>query len=239
MALKTVVEDMSNIAPDTRREMYSLFERYYDETTEARFLDDLRDKDAALLIRDEEDRLCGFSTLAVYATSCHGRKLAVVFSGDTIIDRAHWGSPAFAFSWIRHIGRIAARQPDLPLFWLLIVKGHRTYRFLPTFGLDFTPDWRSPPDPRLENLKHALASEKFGDAYDRNTGIVRFEPSRGHLSADLAQVSAREARRPDVRFFLERNPGYVAGDEMVCLCELRPDNMRDLTLRLFRQGVEA
>ena len=47
----------------------------------------------------------------------------------------------------------------------------------------------------------------------------------------------RERKRPDVAYFLQCNPGYASGDELVCLCELSTDNMRPLTRRLFVQGM--
>ncbi|MBL8575023.1 MAG: hypothetical protein JNM13_15215 [Hyphomicrobiaceae bacterium] len=234
--LEATVEDVGGLDEATRRRMYALFQRYYDATSEPRFLADLADKHRVVLINDETGRLCGFSTLAIDRLEHQGRPLLVVFSGDTIIDRAHWGSQVFAHAWIREIGRIAATAPDLPLYWLLIVKGHRTYRYLPTFGLTFVPDWRRPDDPALDALKHALASRRFGPAYDPARGIVSFDRSRGHLAAEWAMPGEREARRADVRFFLARNPGYVRGDELVCLAALAPDNMRPLTRRLFEAG---
>jgi len=217
--------------------MYTLFERYYLATSPARFERDLDGKDTVFLLYDEHGRLRGFSTLAVWPMEVGGTSIRVVFSGDTIIERAHWGSHAFAFSWIRQIGRIAAAAPLTPLYWLLTVKGHRTYRYLPAFGLDFVPDWRKPDDARLGALRDAIASRRFGADYDRDTGIVRFPRSQGHLAPHWAAVTSRESVRADVRFFLERNPGHVTGDELVCLCELSPANMRPLTGRLFRQGL--
>ena len=219
--------------------MYALFERYYLATTPELFASDLAGKDTVFLLRDAQERLCGFSTLAVSRMEVDGKRVRIVFSGDTIIDRAHWGSQTFAFSWLRHIGRIALDEPETPLYWLLIVKGHRTYRYLPAFGVAFTPDWRRPADARLEAVKHAVARARFGRAYDQEAGVVRHAESRGHLAPEWGSVSAREALRPDVNFFLQRNPGYVRGEELVCLCELAPDNMRPLTRRLFLQGVQA
>jgi hypothetical protein len=217
--------------------MYALFERYYLATSPDLFQSDLADKDTVFLLHDACGRLCGFSTLSTSRTQVGVKPIRIIFSGDTIIDRAHWGSQAFAFAWLRHIGRISLEAPDEPLYWLLIVKGHRTYRYLPAFGLAFTPDWRRPEDQRLEALKHTVAIARFGDAYDPASGLVRYAKSRGHLAAEWATVSEREASRPDVRFFLERNPGYGRGDELVCLCELQAHNMRPLTRRLFLQGA--
>ena len=200
---------------------------------------DLSGKDSVILLRDDTGKVCGFSTLATFPFRHDGRVLRIVFSGDTIIERAYWGSQSFAYAWIRHIGKLARQVPDVPLYWLLIVKGHRTYRYLPAFGLKFVPDWRGNEDSGLMNLRDAVAAARFGAAYDHETGLVRHAPSQGHLAAEYADISGRERKRADVRYFLQRNPGYAQGDELVCLCELAPDNMRPLTRRLFAQGLVA
>ena len=218
-----------------REKLYSLYARYYAAADRETFERDLNGKDSAFLVWDG-DQLAGFSTLQVSRTLLDGAPIRVAYSGDTIIERAYWGSTAFSFAWVRHMGRLAA-QEDAPLFWLLIVKGWRTYRYLATFGLEFVPDWRKPDHPSLARLRDALALSQFGAAYDCSAGLVRYSNSQGHLASPWAVPSEREARRPDVEFFLSRNPGYVRGDELVCLIELSSANMRPLTRRLFEQGT--
>ena len=237
--LNATVIDVVKLDRDVRRAMYALFERYYLATSPQMFARDLASKDTVILLHDEENRLCGFSTLATCTMNVGGETIRIVFSGDTIVERAHWGSHALAFAWIRHIGKIAAQAPGIPLFWLLIVKGHRTYRYLPAWMLDFTPDWRHPADTWLTALKDATATARFGTAYDREAGVLRFAASQGHLAPEWAGVTPREALRPDVRFFLERNPGYARGDELVCLGELAASNLRPLMRRLFLQGAAS
>ena len=53
---------------------------------------DLNNKDWIILLRDEHDRLQGFSTLALYETEFNGKPISVVYSGDTIIRREYWGT---------------------------------------------------------------------------------------------------------------------------------------------------
>ena len=189
--LTSVVVSVADLDPRLRGAMYRLFERYYLGASPARFERDLARKDQVLLLRDGEGDLCGFSTVAVSAMLHKGAPIRVVYSGDTIVERAHWGSPVFAFSWLRHIGKIAAREPAVPLYWLLIVKGHRTYRYLPTFGLQFVPDWRGPGDAALGALKDVIAERQFGAAYDRAAGIVRFDQPESRLAPQWAAVTPR------------------------------------------------
>ena len=82
-----------------------------------------------------------------------------------------------------------------------------------------------------------LARHRFNTAYDSERGVVSFQQSRGHLKPLWAEVEPGEALRPDVAFFLRSNPGYVHGDELVCLTELSSSNLRPLARRVFAQGL--
>jgi hypothetical protein len=236
--LKATIHPASVLAESEREEMWTLYSRFYAGTSRARFRADLAGKDTALILRDEWQRLQGFSTLALSRTEFEGMPIRVLFSGDTIIERAHWGSQVLAFNWLRHAGALQRREPEVPLYWFLIVKGQRTYRYLPTFAREFTPDWRAPAEPHSSRLLATLAEARFGAAYDRLTGVIRFRESHGHLAPEWAQISEREATRDDVQFFLRRNPGYARGDELACLCELSAANLRPLARRIF-EGEEG
>lgn len=231
--LNCTVHPVRSLSPSERAEMWALYSRFYQGTSPERFRRDLSEKDTALILRDRSERLQGFSTLVTWTREFEGAPVRVLFSGDTIVEREHWGSQALAFSWLRHAGELKRMQPAVPLYWFLIVKGHRTFRYLPTFALEFLPDWRTSPPPEMSRLLTLLARGKFGDAYDPVTGVIRFSESHGHLADPWARISARAAEREDVQFFLRRNPGYVRGDELACLSELSSRNLRPLAKRIF------
>ena len=222
-----------------RKKMYDLYERYYGNTDFSRFSSDLANKDFVLLLFDETESLQGFSALTVYERQFEGREIRVVFSGDTVVDERHWGQQALALSWLRLAGQIKAEKPEQPLYWLLISKGHRTYRYLSAFSHDFypAPD-RTTPHQTLE-LMHFLARDRFGEAYDPVAGILRFPQSLGNLRAEYAQIPQAHLRLRVVEFFLERNPGYANGEELVCLCELSATNLRPIARRAFLAGIAS
>jgi hypothetical protein len=83
-----------------------------------------------------------------------------------------------------------------------------------------------------------LARERFGEDYDAGRGVISFDAPHGHLKTSWAEIPEKDRSRPEVVFFLERNPGYVHGDELVCLTELAPDNLRPLANRLFCEGMK-
>jgi hypothetical protein len=232
-ALTSKIVPVSAVSSSDREEMWNLYRRFYAGTDRALFERDLEQKDSLLLLHDGEQRIQGFSTIAVGITEFEGAPIRFVFSGDTIIERAHWGTQALAFTWLRYVGELKRERPELPLFWFLIVKGHRTFRYLPAFAREFYPHWQRDTPQRMTALMNKLAREKFGPAFDDTSGVVRFPESHGHLAEPFAEANEREAEREDVSFFLRRNSGYRQGDELVCLCELSLENLRPLARRLF------
>lgn len=219
------------------RNMASLYLASYDGSSEALFLSDLAGKDEVLLV-NAAGKLVGFTTLRVFERDWQGRRIRVVYSGDTVVEQAHWGQQALAFAWIARMGALKHEQPETPLYWFLLVKGHRTFRYLPVFGKSFHPHW-SIDRSDLKPLADALATGFFPEAYNPATGVVEFAESRGHLKARIAHPDPDELERDGVRFFLERNPGFARGHELVCLCEVEEHNMKPLTLRLFRKGCHG
>ncbi len=219
--------------------MFDLYHRYYAASERTRFEADLRDKDYVILLKDVEGIFRGFSTLAVYDFDFAGRARRALYSGDTIIHHDFWGSQALPLAWCQMAGRIKAEAPEIPLYWFLIVKGHRTYRYLSLFARRFYPTWRYPTPADVHALMDHLAAGKFGEHYDPRRGVVHFHRSRGHLRGDWARIPEHVRNKPDVRFFLQRNPDYHRGDELVCLTELHADNLRSHALRAFRETCPA
>jgi len=212
--------------------MAKLYLTNYDGCSEVRFCRDLAEKDEALLVYTG-GRLVGFTTFEVYDRTWNNKAIRVIYSGDTIMDRKHWGQQALAFAWIKRMGEIKRQHPSIPFYWFLLVKGHRTFRYMPTFGKTFFPHW-SASRGDLKPLADQLAGEKFGSDYNRLTGVVEFPFSHGHLKSELAEPNPEEIAKEAVRFFIERNPGYKQGHELVCICEMEEFNMKPLTKRLFR-----
>jgi hypothetical protein len=245
--LRTELRAAADISVGTKDEMYALFARAYDATDRQRFLTDLAAKRDVLLLRDGEGRIAGFTTLAVFEdegdrgedgeSEDRGHPIRVVFSGDTLVDPACWGSNTLNFAWIRHVARIRAEAPETPLYWLLLSKGFRTYRYLSTFAHQYVPRRDGPDDPALVALRDRLAARLFWPAFDKTRGIVAHDPPRDRLAAPLATLPKTGRAAGEARFFAQRNPGYLHGEELVCLCPLDDSNMRPFAQRLYRQAI--
>ena len=234
LALRVKWKKTATLTIRERNEMARLYMAYYNGIKRGLFFNDLASKEEVLWLEDG-DQLAGFTSYVIYERHWRGRRIRIVFSGDTIVVPAQWGQQALAFRWIERMGRLKANQPTVPLYWFLICKGHRTYRYLSAFAQHYYPH-PSNPLPDLKMLANFLAEDRFGPDYNRATGVVAFSPSRGHLCAAIADPRSREKARPDVDHFLLSNPGFREGHELVCLCELSSANLKPLGRRLFEKG---
>jgi hypothetical protein len=217
--------------------MYVLFERYYDSVSEAQFLADLSGKSHVIELR-EDGALRGFSTIALIDFTCGNMARRAIFSGDTIIDHRYWGEQVLPLVFCEFAGALHASAPDTPLYWFLISKGHRTYRYLKLFAREYYPCADAGTSPEMQACMDVLANARFGEHYDAARGVLRFPSSRGHLKPQWADVRESQRARAEVRFFLQRNPGYASGDELVCLTRLIPGNLRSYARRAFEWGMK-
>lgn len=206
-----------------RAEMFSLLSKHFDGVTPEQFEHDLSEKNWVVEIRHEQ-RLVGFSTLLVRADEFEGCPFTAIYSGDTIMSPEAWGTTALARTWIAAVNGLRAASPECPCYWLLLTSGFRTYRFLPVFWKEFFPRHEMPTPVGRQRLLDYLARRRYGRCYDASRGIVSF-PCPQKLCGELGALPIGRAGKPDVAFFLSRNPGHADGDELACLTEIDADNL--------------
>ncbi len=231
---RTSIISVKDLTQHTRELMSDLYLTYYEGSDRRLFHTDLDRKSEVLLLYAAE-KFIGFTTLHLYDYVWQGQTILVVYSGDTIVEPKYWGQHTLAYAWIRRMGELHRTHPERKIYWFLIVKGHRTYRYMPVFGKSFYPHW-SEDRLDLKPLADALAQAKFGADYNARTGVVEFQTSKGHLRPDLARPTEEEMGKDAVQYFIKRNPRYLIGHELVCLCEITEENMKPLTRRVFTSG---
>lgn len=214
---------VATLSQEVLEEMRCLFDQVYQG--DGSFASDLAEKDWVLLLRDEQ-QLVGFSTLLRRSMVFEGNPLVIFFSGDTVTQKSHRNRFDLPQLWARSVFQLVEREQD-PCYWFLISSGFRTYRFLPIFYREFFPRYDRPTPPPLQRLMDHLGRNYFPEEYDPQRGIVRLStPCREPLPARRLDAHAQ--------FFLERNPGWEQGHELVCLTRLSPENQSPALQRLLR-----
>ena len=213
--------------------MYGLISRYFAEFDRQQFESDLAEKDDVVVIR-VDDEVVGFSTMQLSEERVNGEDIQVLFSGDTIIDTRYWDTHELQRCFAERAAR-AMRESDLPLYWLLICGGYRTYRYLPIFFEEFWPRHDRATPAETQVLMDALAGKRFGSAYQQGVVIE----SNGYLSEGVSPIEEKQLKNPHVAFFNETNPGHIRGHELVCLTRFSEDNMKRPLLKLIQRSQAA
>jgi hypothetical protein len=217
-----------------KTEMFQLLSRHFDGVSAGQFARDLAEKNLALLLQRGEN-LVGFSTLLSYTTAFENEPISVIYSGDTIVSPEAWGTMALPRAWVAGVEALRAALPPGRCFWLLLTSGFRTYRFLPVFWREFFPRFDAETPQEIKRLLPTLARERFGSQFDFAAGVVRFN-SPQRLRGGLTEVPSSRESDPHIAFFLNSNPGWTSGDELVCLTELKPENLTLAGRRMMPQS---
>ena len=225
---------LARIDAGQRQAMLALLQAHFDGVDAAAFHEDLQAKQGAILLRDAQGALLGFSTWLFYDDACEGERVRVAYFGDTIVDRRAWNSPALPAAVIRLLMDEAARAAPQRLFSLLLCAGFRTYRFMRFFCRDYVP--RPGGDPALLRRRDGMARRRFGAQYDAATGVVRLQRGAYRLKPGLAEPDGHLLSDPAAAYFVQADPGWRQGDELVCLAEMREDNLSAVSRRLLRAG---
>ena len=199
--------------------MERLYREFYVGADEADFRRDLAEKDYAILLRGTG--VCGFSTMKLVEVA----EMRVLFSGDTVVETSQRGQWGLAGGFGHMIKFVEGMSPDETAYWLLISKGARTYRFLPTFFRRYVPG--PVADADLSARLARVASAFYPREYNPATGVLHFVGKKDRLRGDLLRRDTESVR------FRALNPGWMNGDELCCLAPLATDNLNRLGLRVI------
>jgi hypothetical protein len=217
-----------------RDAMFTLMDRHYENVAPGAFAADLEEKDWVIVLTDPHTgTLCGFSTQMLLHVEVAGRPVQALFSGDTIVDRDRWGDSALAHAWGHLAMSLIDAHEDAELYWFLISKGYKTYRFLPLFFHEFYPRHNVATPVWARTVLDALGSYKYPAMYDPTAGVVKADCNKDRLRPGVAELTPERLRDPHVRFFAGRNPGHTFGDELCCLAPLTRANLTPAAYRVI------
>lgn len=201
--------------------MHALFETYYDHGPLDTFMSDLEKKDGVFLVRRKRDHtIVGFSTLGIYHFQHQGRRVTGLFSGDTIIDKAYWGTRALQSAFARKVLIEALKRPFSKQYWLLISKGYKTYLLLARNFPVYYPDHRQ-ENTGLKDVVVHYCEMLYPGHLDQERMVLTFGDEANCLKGDVAPIT-QEMRQADpaIDFFAQRNPHWAQGHELPCVAQV-------------------
>ena len=222
MKLKGNIREIKYITKKQKNRMFNIFKRYYANVKYKTFIRDLEEKQWVLLLLDGNKSIQGFSTLMLLKTSLDNEPVYAIFSGDTIIEKSYWGKHNFYEVWSEFAINLANKYRNL--YWFLVSKGYKTYRIMPRFFKEFYPRYDKETPKDIKKIMDKLAYLKFPKNYNGKS-IIHFEDT-DRLSKRYAVIPQKELKNPHIQFFLNSNPNYTKGDNLVCLARINKDNLK-------------
>jgi len=163
--------------------------------------------------------------------------VGVYFSGDTIIRPRYWGQTALHRCVIATLVRWKVRHPLTPLYWYLICSGYRTYLTLVRNFPDHWPHHERAMGTWERGLLDALSHSRYGAAYDVDRGVISFGDRQPMLKTVVATLTNSALALPEVRFFVEVNPGHARGDELAMIARVNARAVTGMALKWLRRAV--
>ncbi|MAL97054.1 MAG: hypothetical protein CL583_01260 [Alteromonadaceae bacterium] len=230
------------ISVDECMGMYDLFATYYRNAPLETFLKDLSNKTGVHIAKRKSDgKVVGFSTATRFDIEVEGRKVKMLFSGDTVMAKEYWGNSAFPKSFARWILSERLRYPFAELHWFLISMGYRTYLTMANNFYNYYPNIDG-DDPYLKKVAAAASEALFPGKLDPETMLLDFGEDACALQDFVTPITDNERLVPKIAFFESRNAEWMNGKEMACIGSL--DHMSfvkllilDARKTLFKKGA--
>ena len=203
------------------------------------FMRDFREKDAVMILRKEHDQgeIVGWSSLMVLTLALPGiqnGEVKGIFSGDTVVLPEYRSGIGLGVELGGYFMQVYRRFPQHLVYYILISKGWRTYKIMPFFFHEYSPRYDKPTSALDQAVIDAFGKKKYPHHYSPATGVVTFSPQRlrpGSIDAIPQKLDAH------TQFFLEKNPGFLEGHELVCVARISPDNFTNALKRLLSPEV--
>ncbi len=226
-----------DVTPQISARLFELFSTHYQNVDRAAFDLDQQEKDWILLLTSDDGEIRGFTTALLMQATVHNTRVRAMFSGNTIIEPQFRGDQQLVKTFGRLMAEVKFAEATSPLYWFLICSGYRTYMYLPLFYREFYPRFDAPAPPFEAALRDTLGRQKFPAEY--NNGVVHVARPRENLLPGQAVPPPHKMANEHIAFFLQQNPGYLRGDELVCIAEYAIDNLRGAARRLAEEVADG
>jgi len=215
--LKSIVLQTKKLSSDQIEAMYTIMEVYYGNTSLDSFSGELQKKQDVVVLLDKQSNIRGFTTFAVFM---YDSQTQLIYSGDTIVEKEYWGRHDLSQTWINH-AMVYAEKFHGMTYWFLLSKGYKTYKYLNTFFKEYYPRVDTETPDKIQCIMDTFAKQQYGDKYQNGIWLA----GNDYLRDEYDYTNEVAGRDKNTAFFLNKNPGYMNGDELICLCEISVDNL--------------
>ena len=219
------VVPVANLSDKQMNDMFAIMQKYYDNIEWNNFYNDLTRKLDTVILCDESDTIKGFTTLALFE---YRENIRILFSGDTVVEREYWGANNLPHIWAKNAIEHSENFMGTT-YWLLLSKGYKTYRYLHAFFNEFYPRFDAETPKFAIDIIDGFCRQNWGEKYQN--GVIKM--GKDYLKDGVAAIDEKQMKDKNTAFFVEKNPNYQKGDELVCLAEISLPNLNKLGRKIL------
>lgn len=212
--------------------MFALMSNYYENIKKENFISDLSKKYQAILLKDESGNIKGFTTVVLYDITIDETPIKLLFSGDTVIHKDFWSNNDLMPVWIKNVMELKKGFSE-KLYWLLISKGYKTYKYLSALYKEFYPRYDTITPDFNQKIMDKFGEIFYPDNYDKKSGLIIMNKVKDYLKEEYAAIPKEKLKDKNIKFFIEKNPKYYNGNELVCITELSVENLNRAGRRIL------
>jgi len=223
VTLDISIRPSASLSPGELEEIWTLTSRYVD-TPRSHYETKLLALPEIGLWRVRGGELAGLVSLDVHTVLWRGRTRIVIFTSSVVADERFRGRSLVLKTGLRLLLREKLRRPFAKAYWFFDTFSYKSY-LIPARNLrEFWPRRDRFASADTTAFLDALATQRYGGDWNRETGVVRRSGYK-QLLPDTAPIDEQARSDPDVRFFEASNPGHREGDMLVCLAPLTVRNL--------------
>ena len=235
--LKGKIIKVKELTEKQKVEMFDLMTLHYDNYKLENFKSDLFKKEDIVLELDEKSKIMGFTTIEYVDIDVENKPIKLLFSGDTIIHKDYWANNNLISDWFNFIYKKSLEIKPVDFYWLLFSKGYKTYKYLPLFFKNFYPCYGSPTPVFEQKIIDSYALKYYPDNYNKQTGVIEMNRKKDYLKNFAAEIPNNMLNNKNVQFFLEKNPNFRLGNELVCCAKIDFNNLSRVSKKII--GVKG
>jgi hypothetical protein len=212
-------QPVGSISPEFLGEAWAFIDRFVVWSRRG-FETAVRGYSEALIYRCSENRtIVGLAFLKEVRVIIEGRPTLLLVTALTVIDERFRGQNLIQRAGLRCFVRARLKNPTVPIYWLFMARSYKSYLLL---SRNFRYYWPRPDHgcpPHEKALLDAAAQVTYGDLWDGERGVVSL-PDPCPWRPGVLDLTPEALEDPDVRYFVERAPGWQDAESLGCLCPL-------------------
>ncbi|MCO6487779.1 MAG: hypothetical protein J5I98_05135 [Phaeodactylibacter sp.] len=227
-----VANDLSDAV---KEEMWAVYRNYYHYT---------RDSFMARIAGNNyysfytlNGKIIGFTGLRISRAVIDSKKHLFIYFGQTVIDKAHRGKSLIPVTGARLYLMFWREILSSRTFFWADALTYKAYLVFAKSLEEFYPTYQQKNPQHIQKVIDYIGQEHYGKDY--NFGLGTVSKDQVLVNDPCASIPLKYRKDPDIRFYVQANPGYTRGQGLITLAPLSGTNFMKLARRLMMKAVKA